>query len=224
VQNEVEANLVHQITEIFLGAGVRQEQIGIISLYRQQIKCLSHLLQDRKEIEILTADRSQGRDKDCIVVSMVRSNDTAHVRTRLSSKGAGINVSLMQVGDLVKDWRRMNVSFTRARSKLIIVGSRTTLKAAPLLAEFFDLMDGRGWILPLPPGADQMHTVPFGMVPSPKKRAVDGGDEAHQSTGKENSVVVTGRPHKVAKIKRPLAEGGLLKGRPILKDLLNDNR
>ena len=80
VQNEVEATLVYQVTETLLRSGIRQDQIGIISLYRQQIKLLSHRLQDRKDVEILTADRSQGRDKDCIIISMVRSNDAGQVR------------------------------------------------------------------------------------------------------------------------------------------------
>jgi hypothetical protein len=38
---------------------------------------------------------------------------------------------------LVKDWRRMNVSFTRARSKLIIIGSRKMLQSTPLPSHFF---------------------------------------------------------------------------------------
>ncbi|KAG2740551.1 hypothetical protein P692DRAFT_20880841 [Suillus brevipes Sb2] len=139
VQNDVEARLVYQVTEAFLKSGVQEEQIGIMSLYRQQIKLLSHLLQDRKEIEILTADRSQGRDKDCIIISMVRSNDQG------------------QIGDLLKDWRRVNVSFTRARSKLIIIGSRKTLNSTQLLSVFLGLMDERGWIQTLPAHADDKH-------------------------------------------------------------------
>lgn len=55
--------------------GVQQHQVGVLSLYRQQIKLLSYLLEEWKDIDILTADRSQGRDKDCIIISMVRSND-----------------------------------------------------------------------------------------------------------------------------------------------------
>jgi DNA replication ATP-dependent helicase Dna2 len=80
VQNDVEAALVYQLVETMLCCGVSQGQIGIIALYRQQIKLLSHLLQKREEVEILTADRSQGRDKDCIIISMVRSNDDGKVR------------------------------------------------------------------------------------------------------------------------------------------------
>ncbi|KAG8960730.1 Tripartite DNA replication factor [Tulasnella sp. 419] len=91
VQNEVEANLVHQVARALLEGGVESHQIGVITLYRQQIKLLSHLFQvtpAQKDIEILTADRSQGRDKDCIILSMVRSNDAK------------------AVGELLKDWRR----------------------------------------------------------------------------------------------------------------------
>lgn len=72
--------MVYQLTEALLGSGVREDQIGILSLYRQQIKLLSHLLHGRKGIEILTADRSQGRDKDCVIISLVRSNDEGQVR------------------------------------------------------------------------------------------------------------------------------------------------
>lgn len=80
IQNEVEAALIKQVTEAFLKCGIHQDQIGVISLYRQQVKLLSHLLQEYKQIEILTADRSQGRDKDCIIISLVRSNDSGQVR------------------------------------------------------------------------------------------------------------------------------------------------
>ena len=72
-QNEVEAELVYQLTETLIRSGIKEEQVGVITLYRQQIKLLSHILINRKGIEILTADQSQGRDKDCIIISMVRS-------------------------------------------------------------------------------------------------------------------------------------------------------
>ena len=96
VQNEVEANLVFQVelhtlldalyrlfvlqlVEALLKCGVMQSSIGVLTLYRQQTKLLSHLLQSSKGVEVLTADRSQGRDKDCVIISMVRSNDTGSV-------------------------------------------------------------------------------------------------------------------------------------------------
>ena len=79
VQNKTEAELVRQLTETLLRSGVKEAQIGIISLYKQQVKLLSHLLDGKKGIEILTADKSQGRDKDCIIVSLVRSNEAGNV-------------------------------------------------------------------------------------------------------------------------------------------------
>lgn len=72
---------MYQIVEALLRSGIEERQIGIMSLYRQQIKLLSYLLQDKKQIEILTADKSQGRDKDCVIISMVRSNDHGQVRS-----------------------------------------------------------------------------------------------------------------------------------------------
>lgn len=55
-----------------------------------------------KRVEISTVDKYQGRDKEMIILSLVRSNMEGHV------------------GKLIKDWRRINVAFTRAKSKLIV--------------------------------------------------------------------------------------------------------
>ena len=71
--------MLFQLVEGLLKCGVMQSSIGVLTLYRQQIKLLSHLLQSYKGVEVLTADRSQGRDKDCIIISMVRSNDSRSV-------------------------------------------------------------------------------------------------------------------------------------------------
>ncbi|KAI9465655.1 AAA domain-containing protein [Lactarius psammicola] len=206
VQNVTEAMLVRQFTECLLRSGIRAEQIGVVTLYRQQIKLLSHLLSSQPDIEILTADRSQGRDKDCIIMSMVRSNEE------------GI------VGDLVKDWRRMNVAFTRARAKLIIFGSRTTLARTPLLESFFQLMEDEGWILQLPRGAHEIHA-----------EALFPPESAHTKRGRQDSVgdqnnpkseEQSGKrsPHGAGTNKRirRSPDTGLLRGRPVLRDVFND--
>jgi len=71
VQNEIEASLVQHLVKAMVKGGVEESQVGVISPYRQQIKILSQLLESHHGIEILTADRSQGRDKDCVIISMV---------------------------------------------------------------------------------------------------------------------------------------------------------
>jgi DNA replication ATP-dependent helicase Dna2 len=139
-----------------------------------------------------------------------------------------------QTGDLVKDWRRMNVSFTRARRKLIIFGSRSTLQADQLLHDFFLLMESRGWILQLPPGSFAAHHSAFDK-PADKPAShcgnmtfpcTPGKRFAETDDGKENTSPERHRPWKKTKISgstipnRPAA--GILKGRLILQDLVNE--
>ena len=57
----------------------------------------------------------------------------------------------LQVGTLLHDWRRINVALTRARHKLVLVGSETTLRHIPLLAALLQLLRERAWIVELPP-------------------------------------------------------------------------
>ncbi|CAG7851815.1 DNA replication ATP-dependent helicase/nuclease dna2 Includes: RecName: Full=DNA replication nuclease dna2; Includes: RecName: Full=DNA replication ATP-dependent helicase dna2 [Serendipita indica DSM 11827] len=151
VQNTTEAAILQQTVKALLHGGVQESQIGVISLYRQQVKLLSHMLDDHRGVEILTADRSQGRDKDCIIISMVRSNDSNNI------------------GELLKDWRRLNVSFTRARSKLIIIGSRGILDGTKLLQESFGLMGREDWMYKLPKDAHLMHDPEYVQQQQPRQ-------------------------------------------------------
>ena len=125
----------------------------------------------------------------------------------------------LQIGELVKDWRRMNVSFTRARSKLIIIGSRKTLQQAPLLTEFFELMDDQGWILTLPPNAHLMHD--FGHAMPRKRPAADMLSDI-------SSWNAHGRKENGEKLKRAkvfsTTEESILAGRPLLQDIANDRK
>ncbi|GJJ13038.1 hypothetical protein Clacol_007287 [Clathrus columnatus] len=199
IQNESEAQLVCQFTNALLACGVSESQIGIISLYRQQVKLLSHLLHSYKGIEFLTADRSQGRDKDCIIISMVKSNTSGNT------------------GELMKDWRRINVSFTRAKRKLIIFGSRSTLRGAPVLAEFFKIIESRGWIYSLTSGAHKLHEN----IPAQTASSNASGSNKRRSPESEinNENTIPGSISKKIKTK---VDQGILKGRPLLRDIMND--
>ena len=94
-----------------------------------------------------TADRFQGRDKEVIILSLVRSNGGK------------------SIGELLKDWRRINVAFTRAKSKLLVIGSRETLKgngkkndgSEEMVARFVGLMEDKGWLYEFPMGGLEMH-------------------------------------------------------------------
>jgi DNA replication ATP-dependent helicase Dna2 len=60
----------------------------------------------------------------------------------------------------LRDWRRINVSFTRAKKKLVIFGSASTMGGDKLLKSFLDLMEEKKWILRLKPGAEKLHHLP----------------------------------------------------------------
>ena len=55
------------------------------------------------------------------------------------------------MGTLLHDWRRINVALTRARHKLVLVGSEETLRHAPLLAALLQLLREKEWTVELLP-------------------------------------------------------------------------
>eukprot|EP00466_Bigelowiella_natans_P000905 jgi/Bigna1/38946/e_gw1.29.120.1 len=148
--NEVEARVVAKVVHAMVTGGVSQSQIGIISPYRLQLETLREMLRDEASsltssdakatttttgVMVETVDKFQGLDKDCILISLVRSNLTA------------------EVGRLLRDWRRINVAVTRAKKKLILVGSFRTLRNAHLLGSCLELIKARRWVVSLPKNA-----------------------------------------------------------------------
>ncbi|KAF9923605.1 Tripartite DNA replication factor [Linnemannia zychae] len=138
-QNPTEALFVQQLTEALISGGISEDDIGIISVLRAQLKILSRLLRSRPLLDIHTVDRYQGKDKECVIVSLVRSNAEQHV------------------GELLKDWRRINVAFTRAKRKLVIFGSKHTLQGSPVFSKFLELMEQQNWIMSLSPLTQYQH-------------------------------------------------------------------
>lgn len=74
--NPQEAALIVQLVSTLHQSGLCLEDIGIISPYRAQCSYLRHLMSPwSHQLEIKTVDQFQGRDKPCIILSFVRSND-----------------------------------------------------------------------------------------------------------------------------------------------------
>ncbi|CCH59616.1 hypothetical protein TBLA_0B08000 [Henningerozyma blattae CBS 6284] len=116
------------------GSYDKNDDIGIMALYRGQLGKLKKRFDDEKYhgLEILTVDQFQGRDKDLVVISMVRSNER------------------LQGGQLLKELRRVNVAMSRAKCKLIIIGSKSTIGSVVEIKSFIKLLENEGWIYDLP--------------------------------------------------------------------------
>ena len=73
--NEMEAAVVSMHVGKLVAAGVRNEDIAIITPYNAQLAVLSQTLRDKYPgIELGSVDGFQGREKEAVIVSLVRSN------------------------------------------------------------------------------------------------------------------------------------------------------
>lgn len=137
--NPTECAVLAELIDTFGAAGCSMSQLGIISPYQSQLKAIRKRLGPRPGLEISTVDKYQGSDKDCVLLSLVRSN------------------SGRKVGRLLEDWRRVNVAFTRAKCKLIILGSLSTLQESPAFVRFVQLVRNQNWVLQIPKDAELQH-------------------------------------------------------------------
>ncbi|XP_073404246.1 DNA replication ATP-dependent helicase/nuclease DNA2 isoform X2 [Dendrobates tinctorius] len=139
ISNWIEAKLVFLLTSLFLKAGCKPSDIGIIAPYRQQLKVISSYFTNLSSsgVEVNTVDKYQGRDKSIIILSFVRSNIDG------------------KLGDLLKDWRRLNVALTRAKHKLIMIGCVPTLCRFDSLEKLICHLRTDNLICNLPPGAHE---------------------------------------------------------------------
>ena len=122
----------------------------------------------------------------------------------------------------MKDWRRINVSFTRARSKLVIIGSRKTLQGDEILKKFFDIVDEKKWILALEKDAHRIHAPLSSKKPNrPFKR---GAGDRSPTNSPDDVPRNPLRPTKKSKVAKFSDQSGLLRGRNLLRDLMNDSK
>ena len=81
-----------------------------------------------EEVEVKSVDGYQGRKKQVILLSAVRSNP---------KKAVGF----------LSDWRRMNVALTRARTAVIVVGDKSTLASDPYWRAFMQWVEQLGCLV-----------------------------------------------------------------------------
>jgi ATP-dependent RNA/DNA helicase IGHMBP2 len=117
-ENEGEARLAMQLYQKLRESGLPAKSIGILTPYVAQVRLLKSLANDRA-VEIGSVDGFQGREKEAIIVSLVRSNEQGEV-------------------GFLNDIRRMNVAMTRARRLLIVIGDSATLSRHPFYLQFID--------------------------------------------------------------------------------------
>lgn len=122
-ENPTEAALVADYTTALLEDGLEPTDLAVISPYDDQVSRIEDELGGRgletDALEVDTVDGFQGREKDVVLVSLVRSND----------RGA--------VGFLDEP-RRFNVALTRARRKVVVVGDGDTVTEADVYDDFLE--------------------------------------------------------------------------------------
>ncbi|MFO0631157.1 MAG: C-terminal helicase domain-containing protein [Polyangiales bacterium] len=118
--NVGEAEAVRAVVRSLLDAGLDPAELAVITPYAAQAARVRALLAGEGAagaVEVDTVDSFQGREKDAVVLTMVRANDRGEL-------------------GFLKDLRRMNVAITRGRRHLCVVGDSATLARHPYYEGF----------------------------------------------------------------------------------------
>jgi hypothetical protein len=114
--NEAEAAAAcDAVAALLAGGQCAASDIAVVTPYAAQARLIRRMTRRLTQnsgppyIEVSSVDGFQGREKEAVVFSAVRSNDYGAI-------------------GFISDWRRVNVSFTRARRALIVIGNDQTLR------------------------------------------------------------------------------------------------
>ena len=136
-RNPGEAALAAQRCRALLEAGLPPGELAVIAPYEAQVRMLRDLIPDRA-VEVDTVDGFQGREKEAVIVSLVRSNPEGTVGF-LGDARRGTQLPGEAPRSPVSDGvRRLNVAFTRARSRLEVIGDGATLSSSAFMKAFID--------------------------------------------------------------------------------------
>ncbi|NXE98238.1 SMBP2 protein, partial [Menura novaehollandiae] len=163
-----EVQLVGMHVQALVDAGVKAKDIAVVAPYNLQVDMLrQHLSHSHPELEIKSVDGFQGREKEAVILSFVRSN----------RKG--------EVGFLAEE-RRINVAVTRARRQVAVVCDSHTVGSRPFLRRLLDHLSQRGLVRSafeylddlVPqnyPGEGRAERQQGPKAPGPKARPAPGG-------------------------------------------------
>lgn len=126
--NKLEIGLVLEIINMCLDKGILPKDIGVIAPYAKQVRLIkekieAELTKEKTKVAVKSVDGFQGGEKDIIIISLVRSNDNKDI-------------------GFLKDLQRLNVSLTRAKKKLIIIGNRETFESNDDYKELLEFCEG----------------------------------------------------------------------------------
>ena len=124
IVNKLEAEIAINVARDYLNTGLDEDSIGIISPYSDQVK----IIQEKTPVEVKTVDGFQGREKEIIIISTVRSNYDGNI-------------------GFLSDLRRLNVAITRAKRKLIIIGNKQTLESNPTYARLIKFVEDENLLI-----------------------------------------------------------------------------
>ncbi len=120
-RNPKEADLILKKANVLIETGLDPKDIAIIAPYAAQVRLLRSLSQ-HETLEIDTVDGFQGREKEAVLITLVRSNNENEI-------------------GFLADRRRMNVALTRARRKLVVIGDSATLGIDDFYKSFFEYVE-----------------------------------------------------------------------------------
>jgi len=123
-ENPGEAVLAEDFASRYMDAGLEPTDIGIITPYKDQADLINEKM-DQKQLEVDTVDGFQGREKELIILSLTRSNRNGVI-------------------GFLRDLRRLNVSLTRAKRKLVVLCDVETLSSHETYKKLFDYMEKEG--------------------------------------------------------------------------------
>lgn len=121
--NPLEAEYVKNLVEKLIQNGAKEEYIGVITPYKDHEEYIKKIL--KNAVEVKSVDGFQGREKEIIIVSLVRANENEEI-------------------GFLNDIRRLNVAITRPKRKLIVIGDANTLKVNKTYEDLIEYVKKEG--------------------------------------------------------------------------------